>query len=122
MDRRKFRRLVAEALDLVPEEFRARLENVAVVVEEEPTDEQIAACGLDPRVETLFGVYEGVPLSERGADFGMTLPDRVVLFYRPLVDSFRSAAEIREQIRITLIHEVAHFFGLDDDEIDDLGY
>ncbi len=122
MDRRKFRRLVSEALDTLPGDVRVRMTNVAVIVADEPTNEQIVDAGLDPRQETLFGLYEGYPLSERRADFGMALPDRITLFYRPLVDRYRSAAEVREQIRRTVVHEVAHLVGLDDDEIEDLGY
>jgi predicted Zn-dependent protease with MMP-like domain len=122
MDRRKFRRLVSEALDTLPGEVRVRMTNVAVVVADEPTKDQIVDAGIDPRRETLFGLYEGCPLSERRADFGMALPDRITLFYRPLVDRYRSPAEVREQIRRTVVHEVAHFVGLDDDEIEDLGY
>ncbi|HSD11170.1 MAG TPA: metallopeptidase family protein [Candidatus Binatia bacterium] len=122
MDRRKFRRLIEEALDTLPGEIRVRMENVTVFVEEEPTLEQIQSAGLDPMQDTLFGFYEGSPLSGRGHDFGMALPDRIVLFYRPLVESCRSPAAIREEIRRTVVHEVAHFLGLGDDEIEDLGY
>ena len=122
MDRRKFRRLVSEALDTLPSEVRVRMTNVAVLVVDEPSDDQVAEAGLDPRRDTLFGLYEGCPLSERRMDFGMMLPDRITLFYRPLVDCYRSPIEIREQIRRTVVHEVGHFVGLDDDEIEDLGY
>ena len=122
MDRRKFRRLIEEALDTLPGEIRVRMENVTVLVEEEPTPEQIQCAGLDSLQDTLFGFYEGSPLSERGHDFGMALPDRIILFYRPLVESCRSPAAIREEIRRTVVHEVAHFLGLGDDEIEDLGY
>jgi predicted Zn-dependent protease with MMP-like domain len=122
MDRRKFRRLVAEALDTLPGEIRVRMVNVTIVVEDDPTDDQIAGAGLDPERDVLFGLYEGSPLSERGHDFGMALPDRITLFYRPLVESCRGPAAVREEIRRTVVHEVAHFVGLDDDEIDLLGY
>ena len=122
MDRRKFRRLIEEALDTLPGEIRVRMENVTVLVEEEPSAEQMQCAGLDPLQDTLFGFYEGSPLPERGHDFGMALPDRIILFYRPLVESFRSPAAVREEIRRTVVHEVAHFLGLDDDEIEDLGY
>ncbi len=70
----------------------------------------------------IFGLYEGSPLSERPHDFAMALPDRITLFYRPLVGAFGGPAEIREEIRRTVVHEVAHFVGLDDDEIELLGY
>jgi len=122
VDRRKFRHLVAEALDTLPGEVRLRMVNVAVLIEEEPTAEQIEAVGLDPRRDLLFGLYEGSPLSESGHDRGMMLPDRITLFYRPLAESFRGPAQIREEIRRTIVHEVAHFLGLDDDEIEGLGY
>ncbi len=122
MDRRKFRRLVAEALDTLPGAVRVRMENVLVVVDDGPTDEQIAGAGLDPRLDTIFGLYEGSPLDERTHDFGMQLPDRITLFYGPMIECFRSPAEIREEIRRTIVHEVAHFLGLDDDEIERLGY
>jgi len=95
---------------------------VTVVVEEEPTDDQIEHAGLDPAQDILFGFYEGSPLTERSHDFAMVLPDRITLFYRPLIETFRWPSEIREQIRRTVVHEVAHFLGLDDDEIERLGY
>jgi predicted Zn-dependent protease with MMP-like domain len=122
MDRRKFHRLIEEALDTLPGEIRIRMENVTVVVEDEPTEEQIEDAGLDPLQDTLFGFYEGAPLAERSHDFAMVLPDRITLFYRPMIESFRCPSEIREEIRRTVVHEVAHFLGLDDDEIERLGY
>lgn len=122
MDRRKFRRLIEEALDTLPGEIRVRMENVTVIVEEEPTPEQILDAGLDPDEDDLFGLYEGSPLTERGHDFAMELPDRITLFYRPLIETCRGPSAIREEIRRTLVHEVAHFLGLDDDEIERLGY
>lgn len=99
-----------------------RMENVTVSIDESPTDDQIAGAGLDPACETLFGLYDGAPLSDRGHDFGMQLPDRILLFYRPLVDAFRSPTELREEIRRTVMHEIAHFLGLGEDEIERLGY
>jgi predicted Zn-dependent protease with MMP-like domain len=122
MDRRKFKRLVEEALDTLPGEVRMRMVNVTVLIEDEPTAEQIEGAGLDPSRDLLFGLYEGTPLSEGGYDRGMVLPDRITLFYRPLAESFRGPVEIREEIRRTIVHEVAHFLGLDDDEIEGLGY
>jgi len=122
MDRRKFRRLVADALDTLPAEIRTRMANLTIVVEDEPTEDQIASAGLDPQKDMLFGLYEGCPLSERRYDFAMTLPDRITLFYLPLVETFHGPIAIREEIRRTVVHEVAHFLGLDDDEIEGLGY
>ncbi|MGH7860489.1 MAG: metallopeptidase family protein, partial [Candidatus Binatia bacterium] len=122
MNRRRFRRLVAEALDRLPPELAERVRNVEMVIEEEPSVEQLEAEGLDPAEETLYGLYEGVPLPEREHNFGMLLPDRITIFSRPLIEDFETADEIREQIRITVIHEIAHFFGMEDDDIEDLGY
>ena len=122
MDRQRFRGLVAEALDEIPEPFLSRLHNVEVVVEDEPSLDQLRDLGLDPRRDTLFGLYEGVPLSERGHSDPMALPDRITIFYRPLLEAFRDPAAVRRQIRKTVIHEIAHFFGLDDDEVRREGY
>lgn len=122
MTRKRFRCLVERALETIPGPFRERLENVEVVIEDEPSDELIRGVGLDPEVDTLFGLYEGTPLPEREHNYGMTLPDRILLFYGPLTDAFPSESELVEEIRTTVVHEVAHFFGLDDDEIEDLGY
>lgn len=122
MDRQRFEELVAEALDDLPEEFLERLVNVEVLIDEEPSAETLRSLGLSPRRDTLFGLYEGTPLDERGALQANLLPDTITIFYRPLVRSFRSPDRIRREIRRTVIHEVAHFFGMDDDEIHDLGY
>ena len=105
-----FDALVAEALDGIPEEFARYLENVSVVVEDEPDE------------EGLYGLYQGVPLSERTHDFAAALPDRISIYRGPLVRDFRSRAQIRRQIRLTVVHEIAHFFGLDERRIRRLGY
>jgi len=105
-----FEALVAEALDGIPGEFAHYLENVSVVVEDEPDE------------EGLYGLYQGVPLSERTHDFAAALPDRISIYRGPLVRDFRSRAQIRRQIRLTVVHEIAHFFGLDERRIRRLGY
>jgi predicted Zn-dependent protease with MMP-like domain len=122
MDRESFEALVQTVLDDLPPEFSARLENVEVVVEDEPTPGLVRSLGMNPRRHTLFGLYEGVPLSERGATHANALPDKISIFYRPIVREARRPERIREQVRITLLHEIAHFFGMDEDAIDDLGY
>ena len=122
MDRERFAELVAEALDELPPEFASRLENVEVVIEDEPAPGLLRDMQLDPRRETLFGLYQGIPLSQRGAGYGMTLPDKITIFYRPLVRAYRSPHAIRREISRTVIHEIGHFFGLDDDEINEVGY
>jgi predicted Zn-dependent protease with MMP-like domain len=102
---------VRAALDSLPPNLAGALENVAVVIENE-----------NPEEPDLFGLYEGIPLTERGSgDFGQ-LPDRIAIYRRPLEEEFRDPAELREEIRITVLHELAHYFGFDEDRIAELGY
>ena len=101
---------VRAALDGLPPEIAAALRNVAVVVEDEHPD--------DP---DLFGLYEGIPLPERGNDAG-ALPDTITIYRRPLEDSYPDPSELRDEIRITVLHELGHYFGLDEDRIAELGY
>lgn len=122
MDLERFREIVAEALDDIPEPFLSRLENVQVVVEDEPAPALLRSMGLDPRHDTLFGVYEGTPIDERDAFEPMTLPDKITIFYGPLLDACRTERRLRREIRKTVIHELGHFFGFDDDELDREGY
>jgi predicted Zn-dependent protease with MMP-like domain len=122
MDRARFHELVAAALDEIPEPFSRHLENVQVVVEDEPGADVLRDMGMDPRRDTLYGLYEGVPVTERSFDEGLTLPDRITIFFRPLVRDYRTPGAIRREIRKTVIHEIGHFFGLEDDEIEAEGY
>ena len=112
---------MTEVLETLPREFAERLENVEVVVEDEPTDAQIRGVGLDPHEDTLFGLYEGVPLEARGHEYS-GLPDKISIFYLPIVETCTSTTEIRDEIRTTVLHEVAHFFGIDDEDLDAWGY
>lgn len=120
-ERAQFETLVAEALDAIPAEFARHLENVSVVVEDEPSPALLREMGLDPRRDTLYGVYQGIPLPERPHDFA-DLPDRIVVFAGPLRRDFRTRARLRREIEVTVVHEIAHFFGLDDRRIRRLGY
>ena len=122
MDRARFEALVGEALDEIPEAFQRHLEQVAVVIEDEPSAELLRHMGMDPRQETLFGLYEGTPLAERVLGEVGTLPDRITIFYRPLVRTFRTPGAIRREIGKTVVHELAHSFGLEDDDIEADGY
>lgn len=117
----EFDEVVARAVADLPEEYLARLEleNIDIVVEPEPTPEQLAELGLQ-RYESLFGLYEGVSLPER-MRYGEVLPDKITIFQRPIESYVNSMQELEEQIQTTVKHEVAHFFGFDDDEIDDMG-
>ena len=121
MDATAFEALVAEALDGIPEEFARYLENVSVVVEDEPSPALLREMSMDPEEDTLYGLYQGTPLSERTHDF-TGLPDRISIYRGPLLRDFRSRNAIRRQIRLTVVHEIAHFFGLDERRIRRLGY
>lgn len=118
-DRRLFNRLVIEVVQTLPDEFRSRLENVAVVVAEWPDDEE-AEVGVEagaPEDSDLLGLYQGVPYGERTQGYTMTLPDRITIYRQPILASARTEAEAREEIRLTVLHEIGHYFGLGDDEL-----
>jgi predicted Zn-dependent protease with MMP-like domain len=119
----RFEALVSKALDRLPAEFEEHLENVSVVIEETPDPDLLTSMGLDPDdpEDALFGLYEGVPLTERLHD-DVLLPDHITIFRRPLLDWAESEDEVVEEVRVTVLHEVGHFFGLDEDRLDELGY
>lgn len=122
MNRARFEQLVEEAIAEIPEPFQSRLADVEVVVEDEPSPELLREMGMHPRYDTLFGLYQGVPLSERGATFGNALPDRITIYFRPLTRAFRTPSALRREIRRTVVHEIGHYFGLDEDQIEEEGY
>ena len=122
MTREEFEEIVRDALDELPEEFAQRLDNVEVVIEDEPGLSLLRELGMHPGRETLFGLYQGVPLDQRGSSYGGVLPDKITIFYGPLLRACRTPDRIRRQVRTTVIHEIGHFFGLDDKAIRDLGY
>ena len=120
MQRERFLRLVEQALNELPSEIRDALRNIAVGVEDWPGDRLMVEMGLQSRDE-LFGLYEGVPLTEReGGD--PLLPDRIVLFQRAIEAACPSAEEVVAQVRLTVLHEVGHYLGMDEDHLDRLGY
>ena len=121
MDRQAFEKLVHTSIRELPEEFRKRLENVAFIIEDYPSEELMMQMDLSPE-ETLFGLYEGVPLTERGFFEQPLYPDRIRIFQRAIEDECESAEEIKEELKTTIMHEVAHFFGMDDDYLDEIGY
>ncbi|HEY8515910.1 MAG TPA: metallopeptidase family protein [Candidatus Binatia bacterium] len=121
VSRDRFRELVAEAMDSLPRDIAALLDNVAVVVEDEPDEETIRSVGLDPEVDTLFGLYHGVPLDERGASH-CALPDHITIYYLPLTDEYADEYHLRREIRRTLVHEIGHHFGFSDKRLREMGY
>ena len=117
MDREDFESAVAEALDHLPQEFVELMSNVSIQVREVPDDETLAELDLDPRFETLFGLYTGVPLDQRGGWYGNVLPDVIVLYRQPLLAACTTHGRLVRQIQLTLLHEIGHHFGLSDDEM-----
>jgi predicted Zn-dependent protease with MMP-like domain len=114
-----FDKLVQRAVEKLPEEFRERLENVEVIVENEPSRAKMKQLGLG-RDETLFGLYEGVPLTERSvSDLGTHLPDRITIYKGPLEREFDTPDEIVGQIEETVRHEIGHFFGMSEEDLEE---
>jgi len=116
---RRFEDLVAIALAEIPMPFAAALEEVAIVIEDEPTPEQLRENELEPD-ETMYGLYEGVARTEWGADW-ISVPNRISLFRLPLEADFADPDDLAEEVRMTVIHELAHHLGIDDDRLHDLG-
>jgi predicted Zn-dependent protease with MMP-like domain len=115
-NRRQFELLVVEALEGLPEQFRARLDNLAVVVEDWPSGGKSVADAAD-HTDDLLGLYEGTPLGQRGLDYHLATPDRITIYRRPIVAACRTRSEVVDEVRATVIHEIGHYFGLGDDEL-----
>ncbi len=110
IDEARFEQLAGEALDAIPDELGPLLDNVIVVVEDRHPEED------------LLGLYEGIPLTERD-DYGdMALPDRITLYRLPLCEVSRDLDELRDEVTVTVVHEIAHHFGIDDDRLHELGW
>jgi predicted Zn-dependent protease with MMP-like domain len=116
----QFGALVDEALDSLPEEFQAWLDNVAIVVGWQPTAEQMAQAGLQ-RGALLFGLYVGVPKTHRGFTYGEVVPDKIIIFQQPIEQVCRGPEQVRECVRKTVLHEIGHHFGMDEDQLRSAG-
>ena len=112
MTREDFETAVSEGLDLVPPDLAAQMDNVVVLVEDEPPDGE----------RNLLGLYEGTPLTERDWAYGGALPDRITIFRNPTLRMCATENEVVEEVHVTVVHEVAHHFGIDDDRLHALGY
>jgi predicted Zn-dependent protease with MMP-like domain len=112
MDRDHFEVLVADALDQVPADLAVLMDNVVVLVEDEPPAED----------HELLGVYDGTPLTERDTMYAGVMPDRITIFRGPILRMCTSDGEVVDEVRITVVHEIAHHFGIDDDRLHELGY
>lgn len=112
MPRAEFEDLVSEALDGIPPELTGLMRNVAILVEDDPP----------PDAPDLLGLYEGVPLTSRDSWYSGVLPDRILIFRRPILGICRTRNDVIEEVRITVVHEIAHHFGISDDRLHELGY
>lgn len=112
MSRQEFEDLVSEALDTVPPRLTKLMQNVVIVVEDDSP----------PQVGTLLGLYEGVPLTERGDTYAGFLPDRITIFRRPLLAICDTRDDLVREVRVTVVHEIAHHFGIGDDRLHELGW
>jgi predicted Zn-dependent protease with MMP-like domain len=116
---RRFEDLVDEALATIPMPFAAALEEVAIVIDDEPTAEQLTVNEIE-RGETLYGLYEGIPRTEWGADW-LAEPNRIVLFRLPLEADFADPDDLADEVWVTVVHELAHHLGIDDERLHALG-
>jgi predicted Zn-dependent protease with MMP-like domain len=119
MTRKEFEAHVSEALASLPHRFRKAMANIAIIVEDEPDAELLEEMEIEPP-DTLFGLYQGTPLTERGWQYGNTLPDRILLFQGPHEREAEDEDDLIASIAETLIHEIGHYFGLSEDEIEDI--
>jgi predicted Zn-dependent protease with MMP-like domain len=119
ISRSEFEQLVERALRKLPRRFRARLENIAVVVEDWADDDTLEEVGIEPP-DTLYGLYRGTDLTRRDASYGGVLPDVIAIYQGPIQEDCETVEEMEELVRDTVVHEVGHYFGLDDDRLSDL--
>ena len=121
MRRKQFEAIVHQAVERVPEEFRRALSNVAIVVEKWPDRQEMADMYGDPH-QVVYGMFRGIPLPEQGADHANTLPQMIVLYQGPLEQEFSNRDELIREIEITVVHEIAHYFGFGEDTLEKYGY
>jgi predicted Zn-dependent protease with MMP-like domain len=120
MDAVRFEQLVGQAIDSLPEEFMPYMENIDVVIADEPTQAQLKRSHLEKNM-TLLGLYEGVPMTERTTHYSLVTPDKITIFQKTIEAAFRKDEVIVKEIRRVVLHEIAHHFGIDDDRLDELG-
>ncbi len=120
MNRAEFERLVADAFNELPQDFREKLDNLVIVVEEWPDRPTLESTGVEHPSE-LLGLYHGVPLTARTHDYGLVAPDKISVYRRPILMHTSSPDGVRVLVRRVLRHEIAHYFGVDDDRLEELG-
>ncbi len=116
----EFEQLVAEAVNAVPEAFRSKLDNLAIVVEDFADPETLRLARVD-QPSQLLGLYHGVPLTQRREDYGLVVPDKISIYRRPILGRCHSLAQVRRLVRHVVHHEIAHYFGISDKRLDELG-
>ena len=114
-----FAEIISHAMDELPEEYITRLDNVAVTYEDEPSKDQRTKLKLRCD-QTLYGLYEGIPLTKRGAGYNLVLPDKITIFKFPLISASQDLADLKKRTKHTLWHEIAHYYGLDHGRIHEL--
>jgi predicted Zn-dependent protease with MMP-like domain len=119
MTRQEFRAHVDQALAMIPDRFREAMQNIAIVVEDEPSPQMLREMDLEPP-DTLLGLYQGTPLTERQWSHGNALPDKITLYQGPIEDASSDNDDVVVAIAETLIHEIGHYFGLSEEEIEDI--
>ncbi len=120
MERAQFIALIRQALHDVPSPFKEHLQQVDIVVKRRPTTADLLDADLAPD-ESMYGFYRGIPLTERDSGYNLVVPDVIDIYQEPLEEDFPEEAELLDEIRITVLHELAHFFGIDDDRLEELG-
>jgi predicted Zn-dependent protease with MMP-like domain len=118
----EFDAIATQAVDRIPEELREYLDNVVISVQKEPSTELLEEMGMDPEEDTLLGLYQGVALTDRSATDPPLYPDTIFIFQEPIEEMCDTIEEIEEEIEITVVHEIAHHFGIDEDRLAELGY
>jgi predicted Zn-dependent protease with MMP-like domain len=120
MDSYRFEQLVRKAVEDLPDEFHDRLENIDIVVADQPTRHQLASLG-KKRNEMLLGLYEGIPLTRRSHGYGLVMPDKITIFQRPIESVCHNDAQIIAEVKRVVLHEIAHHFGISDAKLRELG-
>jgi len=118
MDRPAFEKLVQNSLRRLPRRFKQKMENITIEIEDHPSPALLRDMGIESG--TLFGLYQGIPLTEREWNYGNVLPDRIVIYQRPIEAAASSSEGIEEIVRDTVMHEIGHYFGFSDSELDEM--
>jgi predicted Zn-dependent protease with MMP-like domain len=118
----EFDAIATQAIERIPEDLREYLENVVISVQKEPSRELLEEMGMDPDEDTLLGLYQGVALTDRSATDPPLYPDTIFIYQEPIEEMCDTVEEIEEEIEITVVHEIAHHFGIDEDRLAELGY